>query len=384
MRPTLRELMAILARAYPPDTAAEWDTAIGLTCGDPNVTIDRVLLAVDVDPATVTEAIQTGAGLLLTHHPLLFRPVQSVAADTPRGGLVHRMISAGVAHYAAHTNADVAATGVNVALAELLGLSGLRPLVPLPAPALDKLVVFVPAGDEAAMIAALAAAGAGRIGDYAEAAFTGSGVGQFRPLAGALPAIGAVGELERVVESRIEMVLPRSARAGVLAALRAAHRYEEPAFDLIELAPSSSPIGSGRVGELAEPVTVREFAAIVAARLPATVSGVRAAGDPDRLVRTVALCGGAGGGYLPDAAAAGADVYLTADLSHHVVSEYVAVPGNPAVIEMSHWAGEWPWLARAAEMIEIATGGTVAATVSTLCTDPWTVHRPSGPAAGRD
>lgn len=379
---SLRELIAVLTTAYPPATAADWDTAIGLTCGDPNASVDRVLLAVDVDPDTVAEAIRTGAQLLLTHHPLLFRPVQSVAADTPRGGLVHRLVTAGVAHYAAHTNADVAADGVNVALAEVLGLTGLRPLVPQPGPGMDKLVVFVPVGDEAAMIAALSAAGAGRIGDYAEAAFTGPGTGQFRPLAGALPAIGAVGELERVAESRIEMVLPRSARAAVLAALRAAHRYEEPAFDLIELADlvpgriGSGTIGSGRIGELPRPLTLDEFTGRVAERLPATVSGVRAAGDPARPIRTVAVCGGAGGSYLPDAAAAGVDAYVTADLSHHVVSEYVAVPGNPAVIEVSHWAGEWPWLARAAEMIEIRTGGTVATTVSTLRTDPWTLHRP--------
>jgi len=107
--------------------------------------------------------------------------------------------------------------------------------------------------------------------------------------------------------------------------------------------------------------------------LPATVAGVRAAGDPERVVRTVALCGGAGDSYLADAAAAGADVYLTSDLRHHVVAEFVAEAGNPAVVDVAHWAGEWPWLARAAALLRTALPD-LAVTVSTLRTDPWTVH----------
>src|SRR6476659_4146772 len=110
------EVLAAVQRAYPVSLAEEWDGGIGLTCGDPHDEVGSVLLAVDVDAVTVDEAIESGAGLLLTHHPLLFRPVQSVAADTPKGALLHRMIRAGVAHIAAHTNADSAVGGVNEAL----------------------------------------------------------------------------------------------------------------------------------------------------------------------------------------------------------------------------------------------------------------------------
>jgi putative NIF3 family GTP cyclohydrolase 1 type 2 len=107
--------------------------------------------------------------------------------------------------------------------------------------------------------------------------------------------------------------------------------------------------------------------------LPATVAGVRAAGDPERTVRTIAVCGGAGDSYLADAAAAGVDVYLTSDLRHHVVSEFVAEPGNPAVVDVAHWAGEWPWLTRAAALLTRELPELTVA-VSTLRTDPWTVH----------
>src|SRR6476661_7228290 len=126
----VHDVMEVMHRLYPEAAAAEWDTGIGLTCGDPEAAITTVLLAVDADPNTVGEAIGAGAGLLLTHHPLLFRPVQSVGTDTAKGALIHRMIRAGVAHFAAHTNADSAVGGVNDALAAVLGLTGLRPLVP--------------------------------------------------------------------------------------------------------------------------------------------------------------------------------------------------------------------------------------------------------------
>ncbi len=268
----IRDVLDTLERAYPASLAESWDTGIGLTCGDPDDEVTGVLLAVDVDEVTVAETVAAGAQLLLTHHPLLFRPVQSVAADSAKGGLVHRMIRSGIGHVAAHTNADTAVGGVNDALAAVLGLGGARPLVPHP----DGLT------------------------------------------------------------------------------------------------------GSGRVGALAAPVTLAEFAALVAQRLPATAAGVRAAGRPDRLIGTVAVCGGAGDAYLPAAAACGADVYLTSDLRHHVVAEFVADPANPAVLDVAHWSGEWPWLPVAADLLR-AAHPDLTVTVSGTRTDPWTVHAAAPP-----
>jgi hypothetical protein len=232
----------------------------------------------------------------------------------------------------------------------------------------------VPTGpDLGAVHRALADAGAGNIGDYSHCSFATAGTGQFMPLDGAHPAIGQVGRLERVAETRLEMVLPRGRRAAVVAALRAAHPYEEPAFDLLELAPVPSARGLGRIGTLPGPEPLSAFTARVAAALPVTAWGVRAAGDPDRPVERVAVCGGAGDSALDAALAAGVDAYVTADLRHHPAAEHLLRAGAPALVDVAHWASEWPWCAQAADILRGALGGSVGVRVSTLRTDPWTI-----------
>lgn len=374
----LRELVAALDEWFDPRWAESWD-AVGLVCGDPAEQVERVLLAVDAVPATVDEAIAAGARLLITHHPLLLTGVHGVPADDPKGALVHRMIRAGTAHFVAHTNADVAQPGVSDALARRLGLDDLRPLVPDVEEPLDKLVVFVPGTDRDRVVDALAAAGAGRLGAYDRCAWASEGEGTFRPLAGAHPAVGEIGAVERVPETRVEMVVTRANRQAVVAALRASHPYEEPAFDLLPLASSPSRRGSGRVGELTQPTTLAEFTRHAARVLPATVWGVRAAGDPDRVVRRVAVCGGSGGGYAESARGAGADVYLTADLKHHPVVEAVTERGGDgmAVVDAAHWATEAPWLGELAVSLRERFGTTVDVRVSAIVTDPWTMHAAS-------
>lgn len=371
----LADVIAVLDEWFDPRWAESWD-AVGLVCGDPDAPVERILLAVDAVPATVSEAAEAGAQLLLTHHPLLLTPVHGVPADDPKGGLVHRMIRSGLAHFVAHTNADVANPGVSDALAERLGLSGIRPLSVDDDEALDKLVVFVPTEEADRLIDALAAAGAGAIGAYDRCAWVTEGSGTFRPLAGASPTLGHIGEIEQVREARVEMILPRGVRASVVAALRAVHPYEEPAFDILAQAPLPSRRGSGRVGELPAPMSLGQFAEFAAAQLPATAGGVRAAGDPERDIRTVAVCGGTGG-YLADTARrAGADVFLTADLKHHATSEAVTErePGSMALVDAAHWATEAPWLDAVAARLGAAFGTTVEARVSRLTTDPWTLH----------
>ncbi|NED96563.1 Nif3-like dinuclear metal center hexameric protein [Phytoactinopolyspora alkaliphila] len=379
--PQLADVIAILEAHYPPSSAESWD-AVGLACGDPAADVRRVLFAVDPVEAVAEEAIQWGADLIVTHHPLFLRGVHGVPATTPKGRLVHRLISHGVALYTAHTNADSAGDGVNDALAGALGLRGLRPLNPHAGEQLDKLVVFVPEPDTARVLDALTAAGAGVIGDYERCAWMTSGTGTFRPGPGANPTIGEVGAVEEVPEHRVEMVMPRGSRTGVVAALIEAHPYEEPAYDLYELATLPAGTGLGRIGALDEPETLRSFTRRVAAALPATVGGVRAAGDPERLVRTVAVCGGAGDSLLDTARRAGVDVYVTGDLRHHPVSESLD-NGGPALVDVAHWAGEWPWLERAADRLraDMADAGTrVETRVSVAPTDPWTLHEPSRPA----
>jgi dinuclear metal center YbgI/SA1388 family protein len=353
----LADVLEVLEALYPAATAESWD-AVGLVCGDPGAPVRRVLLAVDPVEAVVDEVVEGGFDLLLTHHPLFLRGTTSVAASTPKGRVVHRLISAGAALHVAHTNADVADPGVSDALAELFGLRDLRPLAPSAGEALDKLVVYVPVPDTGRLLDALADAGAGQIGDYDRCAWSTTGTGTFRPLPGADPA---------VEESRLEVVLPRARRSRVLRAMLDAHPYEEPAYDLLELATVPGRQGLGRVGELPAPLPLRELTSRAAAVLPATAWGVRAAGDPAQLVTTLAVSGGSGDSLLTAAARSGADAFLTADLRHHPASE---APEGLALIDAAHWATEWPWLVDAARRLAAAT--SVDTVVSTLVTDPWT------------
>jgi dinuclear metal center YbgI/SA1388 family protein len=380
--PVLDELISALEGWFDPRWAEAWD-AVGLVCGDRHEPVERVLLAVDAVPATVGEAVDAGAQLLVTHHPLLLTGVHGVPADEPKGALVHRMIRAGLAHYVAHTNADVARPGVSDALAARVGLADVRPLEVQDEQPLDKLVVFVPLDAAEKVIEAVAAAGAGRLGDYDRCAWSTPGTGTFRPLAGAHPAIGEINAVERVAEARVEMVVPRPARAAVIAALRGAHPYEEPAFDLLQMVPLPSRRGTGRVGMLPAPMSLAEFTARAAAALPRTAWGVRAAGDPTRTVRTVAVCGGSGGSLVEQARGAGADVFLTADLKHHPALEAVTERGGHgmALVDAAHWATEAPWLDAVAAALRERFGTTVDVRVSRQVTDPWTVHVPSPEAS---
>nr|MDQ4008161.1 Nif3-like dinuclear metal center hexameric protein [Actinomycetota bacterium] len=215
--PTLGDVVACLDAFYDPGWADSWD-AVGLVCGDPDQPVRTVLFAVDPTLAVVDEAVERGVDLVVTHHPLLLKPVHAVAATTPKGRVVHRLLTHGIGLHVCHTNADSADPGVSDAMAAALGLGDLRPLDADALPALDKLVTFVPHADAQAVVDALAEAGAGRLGDYDRCAWTAAGLGTFRPGPGANPAIGSVGDIEEVPETRVEMVLERPQRAAVLAA----------------------------------------------------------------------------------------------------------------------------------------------------------------------
>lgn len=371
--PSLADVVDLLHSWYPPRTADSWD-AVGLVAGDPGAEVTRVMLAVDPTLEVAREAVAWGADLLVVHHPLFLTPVSSVAATSPKGRTLHTLTSGGCALLTAHTNADQALGGVSESLALALGLGDLAPIRPAPAAPVDKVVTFVPVADADAVRAALHEAGAGRLGDYDSASFTSTGQGRFRPLAGATPAIGTVGTAEVVDEVRIEVVAPRARRTAVVRALLAAHPYEEPAFDVVPLAdPGTAATGTGRTGTVA-PTTLDAFAARVAAALPATAHGVRVAGDPQRPVRRVAVCGGAGDFLLDELAGSDVDVFVTSDLRHHRAAEFLEHDG-PALVDVAHWAAEWTWLpALEARLREASAerGDRVETRVSTLCTDPWT------------
>ncbi|HEX5567393.1 MAG TPA: Nif3-like dinuclear metal center hexameric protein [Streptomyces sp.] len=276
--PALSDVLTALDELWPPEWAEQWD-AVGTVCGDPDAEVNRVLIAVDPVWETAREAVELGADLLLTHHPLYLRGTTTVSAGTFKGRVVHTLIRGGVALLVAHTNADRADPGVSDALAEALGLRVVAPLVPDPTD---------PAGRR----------------------------------------------------------------------------------------------GLGRICELDVPEPLGRFAERVARRLPATAQGVRAAGDFERTIRTVAVCGGSGDSLFDQVRAAGVDAYVTADLRHHPASEAVQ-HGGPALVDAAHWATEWPWCEQAAAQLDAVSerhGWGLRVHVSRTVTDPWTIRAASVPA----
>lgn len=346
---------------------------MGLVTGDPQAPVKRILWAVDPVESVVDEAIAEHVDLVITHHPLFLTGVHSVAATTAKGRIVHRLIQAGVALYCAHTNADVARPGVSDALATALGVVRTKPIVASAGEAFDTLITMVPPSDVSAVRCALADAGAGVVGGYTACSFETPGLGRFRASDDAHPAVGEAGHDNEVAEVLLQMRFPRAARAAVVAALRAAHPYEEPAFEIAERAPLPADTGLGRIGDLDDELTLADVAKRVATALPATHHGVRVAGDLMGSVRRVAVCGGSGDSLLGIATAEGADVLVTADLKHHRALEHLE-EGGCAIIDVAHWASEWPWLAQAAGLLaeDLAlAGATVESIVSQAPTDPW-------------
>ncbi|WP_197374766.1 Nif3-like dinuclear metal center hexameric protein [Mycolicibacterium baixiangningiae] len=364
----LADVIAVLDEVYPPRLAADWDS-VGLVCGDPDEPVDSVTVAVDPTEAVIARVPERG--LLLAHHPLLLRGVDTVAASTPKGALVHSLIRTGRALFTAHTNADSASPGVSDALAAAVGLTVEEVLSPVSADTeLDKWVVYVPTEDADAVREAMFDAGGGQIGDYSHCSWSASGTGQFLPHDGASPAIGNVGSLERVAEERVEVIAPAVRRRELLSAVRAAHPYEEPAFDIFSIAPIPGGVGIGRIGSLPAPEPLADFVSRVNAALPATTWGVRAAGDPSSMVSRVAVCGGAGDSLLATVARADVQVYLTADLRHHPADEHRRA-SPVALVDVAHWASEFPWCEQAAGVLREHFSDALPVRVCDLRTDPW-------------
>ena len=368
---TVQTVVDALEAAYPPALAESWDQ-VGLICGDPDANVTKVAFALDCTQEVAERAVAAGAQLLVVHHPLLLRGVHSVAANTPKGKVIHTLLAGGCALFAAHTNADSARPGVSDKLAELVGITPGRPIKPVTLDATDRWGVHVPPAAAADLKRALFEAGAGAIGDYRECAFSFEGTGEFTPVEGANPTDGAVGAHYTADEIRIEFVARAADRRRIVEKLREAHPYEEPAFDVVQMADTrdlDTATGLGRIGELEEPMTLSEFTQQVANALPETAWGVRAAGDPDQIVRRVAVSSGSGDSFLADVAKLGVDVYVTSDLRHHPVDEHLRA-GGPAVIDTAHWASEFPWTEQAESIVAPLSVDTE---ILHIRTDPWTI-----------
>lgn len=353
---------AVLEDMYPASLAESWDN-VGWQIRVPGQPVSGILLALDVTPGVVEEAVRLGCNLIFAHHPMLFKTVSSLDLGSPPGSLVGQIIRGGISVWAAHTNLDVMPGGTSFALAEALGLQGVELLSRVDRKEY-KLVVYVPASHVEVVKNAMAEAGAGRIGDYSHCFWQVLGTGQFKPEEGAAPYLGAVGQEERVEEFRVEGVVPQTRLGAVLDALRRVHPYEEIAYDLLPLANRVNPCGFGAVGSLASPSATAQIARDAATRLSSPICVV--AGNPDRTHQRVAVVGGSGGSLIPDAMRSGATLFVAADLRYHESQEAVA-RGLDLVI-LDHFATERPVLDSVRIQLERRLPGVsvqVAATRST-------------------
>lgn len=317
-----------------PFTLAEsWDN-VGLQLGDSQAQADGVLLTLDVTEDVIEEAASYGSNVVLTHHPLIFQPLDSVTDSSRAGVLLQKAARAGLAIIAAHTNLDSARDGLADALAQLLGITNSRPIEEAGV-GWSKLVTFVPAADLDRVRQALFDAGAGFIGDYKHCSYYIAGTGTFFPMEGAEPSIGEVGRDETVAELRLEMVFPSRSAGGLVEALRQAHSYEEPAYDIYPLETTSHHAGGGRVGELPEGVRLDEFARQVSGKFD--VPSVRYSGNGSRVLNSAAVVPGSGAAYI-GACAGIADVLVTGDIKYH--DQMMAAELGLALIEVSHELSE--------------------------------------------
>lgn len=329
----IQDLVGLLHSLYPPALAEEWDN-VGLQVGDAAAELKSVLICLDPTEKALDAAVEAGVQAIVAHHPLLFRPLRSLVPVDETGRVLFRAVREGVAILCAHTNLDRGRDGLNDWLAARLGVESTKPLAA--GGELLKLVVFVPTGYESPVAEALFAAGAGEVGNYDRCSFRSSGTGTFRPGPGTEPFLGRAGETEAVRELRLETVLPREAASRAVDRMLKAHPYEEVAYDLIPLANRRSDVGLGRIGRLARPVALEEFAGQVKELLGG--SALRLVGDVGRKVTKVALCGGSGSSLLAEAVRQGADVLVTGDVKYHEARS--AESQGIALIDAGHFATE--------------------------------------------
>ncbi len=333
--------------------AANWDN-VGLLVGNRNWPLTRLLLTIDLTQAVLREALRGRFDAILAYHPPIFRPTKSMIADpASQEGLAAEALAHRIAVYSPHTALDASDVGANAALARLCGLRDLVPFSPAAAPAAEaKLVTFVPAAQVDSLAAALFAAGAGRIGDYQQCSYRVSGQGTFFGADETNPAVGKRGRLERVNEIRIEVVLPRASLPEVVAALRSAHPYEEPAFDLYPLEPHPDrSLGQGRIGRFLKPIALGALARALAARTGA--ANVAAVGDLRSRLRRAWVCVGSAG-TLPldahDRPRGPTDVVITGEIRHHDALTYQRC--RVSAVALGHWSSERPGLAPLAAMLK--------------------------------
>jgi dinuclear metal center YbgI/SA1388 family protein len=312
----IEEIAQAVEQIAPLGLAQDWDN-VGLLIGNPHKTIKNILLTIDTTRAVVAEAKAQKVDLILAYHPIIWDGLKRVTADGETAN-IYDLIKSGISVFCIHTALDVAAGGVNDALADILGIEKAEPIgdyVADPAGLQYKIITFVPQDDVNKVANALYEAGAGAIGNYSHCGFQSDGTGTFKPLFGAKPTIGKLGKIEQVNEIKLETVVPSGKVAAVIAALRASHPYETPAFDVFQHCDIENKIGLGRIGNLKKPLSMQKAIANIKAATGCKAVGI--VGPTKRTIKKAGVCAGSCGKILNSVIAQGCDLYLTGELKHH-------------------------------------------------------------------
>ena len=306
----------------------------GLITGLPEMEVKGIIICLDSLECVVEEAVNRGCNVIIAHHPIVFSGLKRITGASYVERTIIRAIKNDIAIYAIHTNLDNIRDGVNAAIADRLGLKGTTVLRPM-TNRLQKLVTYSPVAHSDTIRNALFEAGAGEIGNYSECSFSTKGTGSFMPNAKAQPFIGEKGKRHYETEDRIEVVLPEWKQQTVLNALRASHPYEEVAFEIFTIENQYNRIGAGLIGELETAVEPTKFLTIIKERMNTRM--IRHTAPGMKLIRKVAVCGGAGSFLLKEAISSGADAFISADFKYH---EFFDAEGKIIIADIGHFESE--------------------------------------------
>ncbi len=292
---------------------------VGLQVGSKEAEVQELAVALEATPEVVNEAQRQEIDLLVTHHPLIFEPLNSIEFSDTTGSIIKNCIEKGLHLLTAHTNLDIAPGGLNDLLAEKLGLADGQVLQPTYWDKLLKLVVFVPQDHLEEVREAVSRAGAGCLGNYSHATFLSEGTGTFLPQEGSQPFWGRKGQLQKVKEFRLETILPATWQEKVIAALRESHPYEEPAYDIYPMEIKGRSYGLGRWGGLPETLSLEQVAQKV--KTVTSQERVKVWGHLSQQINSLAVCSGSGSSLIKTAAEKGVDVYISGDLKYHEIQD---------------------------------------------------------------
>jgi dinuclear metal center YbgI/SA1388 family protein len=344
LNPTLRDVVDLIENLAPLHLAYSFDRP-GLQLGSWDQEISRIVVSLDPSVAAIAFAKRKKADLMVCHHPLIWQPLKSLVGSGPHTKAIRSLVQSNIAFYGAHTNWDVAPGGINDTLAEIFGLTEVQRIGSAPDQPHFLLTTTVPTEAAEGLRAALAKAGAGRIGHYEECAFAAPGIGSFIPGAGANPSVGTRGQREEVAELRIEMAVPGALIGSVVRALQAAHPYEEPAFQLLpDHKPKSDKIT--RIGLMPKPMSHREFRSLVDSCLQTKSLMWVGRNEP---IEHVAVCGGGADDEWEAALSAGADAFITGEVRQ--ATALAASEAGLTIVAAGHYATEMPGMVKLGEIL---------------------------------